>query len=227
MLHIAIQVRELATSNLNSLVLAASNPEKMLRLLRGRLQEALIALQGDLTRAERQAERRRAEAAQLAATVASWTDKARTAMDHKREDLARAALLAREDVQMSADRALADADALAAQARETAEVMQQLEAKLAETGERLRDEEFHRQSKPQPACPAPGATRAERILDGITSLEKRVDFATESRAQPAPASVDAEIETLVREAKVRDELAAMKAAAKPAAPRKGKSKAAR
>ena len=227
MLHIAIQVRELATSNLNSLVLAASNPEKMLRLLQGRLQEALIALQGDLTRAERQAERRRTETAQLAATAASWTDKARTAMDHKREDLARAALLAREDVQNSADDALTDAEVLAAQARETAEVMEQLEAKLAETGERLREEELHRQSKTQPAGTARGATRAERILDGIASLEKRVDFATGSRAQPAPASVDAEIETLVREAKVRDELAAMKAAAKPAAPRKGKPKAAR
>src|SRR5688572_20992367 len=138
MLHIAIQVRELATSNLNSLVRSASNPEKMLRLLQGRLQEAVIALQGDLTRAERQAERLRAEAAQLAATAAGWTDKAKTAMDHKREDLARAALLAREDAQQSADRALAEAEAQAGQARETAGVVQQLEAKLAETGERLR-----------------------------------------------------------------------------------------
>jgi phage shock protein A len=227
MLHIAIQVRELATSNLNSLVLSASNPDKMLRLLRGRLQEALIALQGDLTRSERQAERHRAQAAQLAAAATGWTDKAKTAMDHKREDLARAALLAREDVQHSADRALADAEALRSQAREIAEVMQQLEAKLAETGERLRDAEFHRQSKPEPASPAAGATRAERILDGIASLEKRVDFAAGNGARPAPASVDAEIETLVRDAKVRDELAAMKAAAKPPAPRKGKPKAAR
>jgi len=226
MLHIAIQIRELASSNLNSLVSSASHPEKMLRLLKSRLQEAVIALQGDLSRAQRQSERRRAEAAQLAETAAGWTGKAKTAMDHKRDDLARAALLAREDVQNSTDRALSDADVLAAQAQEIAAVVAQLEAKLAETAERL-NAEAPRSRTEQPGSAAAASSRAERILDGIATLEKRVDFATEGRPQPAPASVDAEIEQLVREAKVRDELAAMKAAAKPAAPRKAKPKARR
>jgi phage shock protein A len=224
MLHIAIQVRELAASNLASLVSSAGNPEKVLRLLQGRLQEAVIALQGDLSRARRESERRRAEAATLATTAAGWTDKAKTAMDHKREDLARAALLAREDVQNSADRALAEADSLAAQADEVAEVIGQLEAKLAETGERLRDETLRRRPVSPSSPGAAGSSRAERIMDGIATLEKRVDFATETRARPAPASVDAEIEQLAREARVRDELAAMKASAKPAAPRKAKAK---
>jgi phage shock protein A len=224
MLHIAIQVRELASSNLNSLVSAASQPEKMLRLLQSRLQESIIALQGDLTRTQRQSERHRAESAALAATAAGWTDKARVAMDHKREDLARAALLAREDTQNAADRALADAEALAEQARDLETVLGELDAKLAETRERLADEALRRHGEPRSASGSSAATRGERIMDGIEALEKRIDFATDGRAQPAPASVDAEIAAMVREAKVRDELAAMKAAAKPAPAKKAKRK---
>jgi phage shock protein A len=223
MLHIAIQVRELAASNLSSLVSSASNPEKMLRLLKSRLQESVIALQGDLTRAERKAERRRVEASSFAATAAGWTTKARTAMDHKREDLARAALLAREDAQNAADRALADAESLTAQARDVAEVLGELEAKLVETRERLRDEALRHGPEPQPASCSLGTSRGERIKDSIEALEKRIDFATEGRARPAPSSVDAEIAQMVREAKVREELAAMKAAARPA-PAKKKAK---
>src|SRR5687767_11059732 len=99
MRHIAIHIKELTGSNLNALVGAASNPVKMLRLLQSELQESVITLQGDLTRAQRQAERLETGAAQLASKAAEWTGKAKTAMDHKREDLARAALLTREQTE--------------------------------------------------------------------------------------------------------------------------------
>jgi phage shock protein A len=63
------------------------------------------------------------------------------------------------------------------------------------------------------------------MLERVTTLEKRVEFAAGRRAAPAPASVEAEIEQLQRESKVRDELAAMKAAAGTAKPaRKPKAK---
>jgi phage shock protein A len=58
-------------------------------------------------------------------------------------------------------------------------------------------------------------------MDRISTLEKRVDFAAESkRPGPAPAAVDEEIERLAREARVDAELAAMKADGKPAPTRK-------
>jgi phage shock protein A len=219
MRHIAIHIKELTGSNLNALVGSASNPVKMLRMLQSELQEAVIALQGDLSRAQRQAERIEAGAAQLAAKAAEWTAKAKTAMDHKREDLARAALLTREQTEADAASMAAEARAMAAQAGEIGEVIAELEAKLAETRERIEAETARSQAARPTSEPA--ATRGERILDRISTLEKRVDFAAEKkRPCPAPAAIDEEIERLAREAKVDAELAAMKSRGKTAPTRK-------
>jgi phage shock protein A len=221
MRHIAIHIKELTTSNLNTLVGSASNPVKMLRLLQSELQESVIALQGDLTRAQRQAERLETGAAQLSAKAADWTGKAKIAMDHKREDLARAALLTREQTQAEAEKMASEARAMAAQAGEIGEVIAELEAKLSETRERIAAETAHNQAL-RPS--ADGATRGERIMDRISTLEKRVDFAAEKRPDPAPAAIDEEIERLAREARVNEELAAMKAAGEAAPARKAKAK---
>ncbi len=219
MRHIAIHIKELTGSNLNALVGAATHPVRMLRLLQSELQESVIALQGDLNRAQRQAERLEGGAAQLSAKAAEWTAKARTAMDHKREDLARAALLTREQTEADAAHMADEARAMAAQAGEIGEVIAELEAKLAETRERI-EAETARNSASRPAAD-PGATRGERIMDRISTLEKRVDFAAEKkRPGPPPAAIDEEIERLAREARVTEELAAMKAAAKPAPARR-------
>src|SRR6187399_2722398 len=104
MLHFVVQVNQLVSSNLTSMVTAASNPVKMLGLFQRQLQEYVITLQGDLSRARRRQERLASQALELDFAAADWTDKAQVAMDHKREDLARAALLTREQT-------LADAEA--------------------------------------------------------------------------------------------------------------------
>lgn len=225
MLHIAVQVKELVSSNLNALVETATNPVKMLRLLQRELQEFVVALQGDLSRAQRRGERLVEEAAKLDRAAVDWTAKAQVAMDHKREDLARAALLTREQCVADAERARADAEAAAGEAREIAATLAELEAKLAETDARLAEETLRAQAGTT-ASVANGApaNRSERFRDRVATLEKRVDFAAGRRPDPAPVSVDAEIEQLARNAKVSEELAAMKAAAKPAAAGKPKAK---
>ena len=65
MLHIAVQVRELVSSNISGMIDAAGNPRKMLNLLRRQIEEAIISLQGDLTRAQRREARLEREAAAL------------------------------------------------------------------------------------------------------------------------------------------------------------------
>lgn len=228
MLHIAVQVKELVSSNLNTMVETATNPLKMLRLLQHELQEFIVALQGDFTRAERRRERHADQAVQLDQTAAEWTQKAQVAMTHKREDLARAALLTREQAVADAARARGDADRADDEVREIAQAIADLEAKLAETDARLAEEAARAQAKAPATATAASASRSERMLDRVATLEKRVGFAAERRAPataPDAASVEAEIEQLAREARVNAELAAMKASAKPAvAPRKPKAK---
>ncbi len=229
MLHIAVQVKELVSSNLNTMVETATNPLKMLRLLQHELQEFIVALQGDFTRAERRRDRHADEAAKLDQAAADWTQKAQVAMTHKREDLARAALLTREQAQADAARARADAGTAQDEVREIAQAIADLEAKLAETDARLAEETARAQARaPAAATAAAGTSRSERMLDRVATLEKRVGFATERRTQasaPSAAAVEAEIEALAREARVSEELAAMKSAATAVkAPAKAKAK---
>lgn len=224
MLHIAIQVKELVSSNLNAIVETAGNPVKMLRLLQQELQEFVIALQGDLTKARRRAERLGDEAAKLDRTAAGWSEKAQVAISHKREDLARAALLTREQAFADAEQARDAAKSAAAEADEIGQAMTELKAKLAETNARL-VEEIARPKADSTGGSASCATRAERFADRVTTLEKRVGFVAGGRAKAAPVAVDAEIEQLRREARVNEELAAMKAAAKSPPVRTRKTKA--
>ena len=225
MLNFVVQVNQLVSCNLNSMVTAASNPVKMLGLFQRELQEYIIALQSDLGRARRQQERLASQALELDAKAADWTDKAKLAMDHKREDLARSALLAREQTLADAETARAGAQAAQAEADQLARAMADLEAKLAETSARIAEERTR--ATPAAGGGAPAANRSERVMDRVATLEKRLDFATQPQPAPGPASVDAEIEQLRRDSKVSEELAAMKAAARPATAGKAKAKAKR
>jgi len=115
MLHVAVQIKELISSNVTSAVEAASNPFKMLMNLQREIEEAIISLQRERTLASQRKTRLEAQLTQQELLEASWSDKAKTAMNHDREDLARQALMAREDcaaaiTKIKDDIATADAD---------------------------------------------------------------------------------------------------------------------
>lgn len=221
MIHIAVRVRELVSSNVDSMVGSASNPAKMLKLLRTEIEESLITLHGDLSKAKRQHERLLAEAEATSARAEEWTAKARTAMDHKREDLARSALLAREDERAEAEKLRDAARDASETVKELTDAIERLEAKRTEAIAKLKD--LPREAQGASAA-GTGDTKAERHLDRIERMERRVDLTSEARAQPAPASVDAEIAALRRDAELAAELAAMKARAGSTKPATRKAK---
>ena len=64
MFRIAVQVRELISSNVTSALDSASDPAKMLGRLQREIDEALIGLTGERTKARRQAERLETELGQ-------------------------------------------------------------------------------------------------------------------------------------------------------------------
>lgn len=207
MIHIAVRVRELVSSNVDAMLDKADNPEKMLRHLRAQVEESLISLTGDVSRARRRHERLAAEAARVATQAEEWTAKAKTAVEHKREDLARAALLAREN---DRDRAAQLADEAAA-AKAEADEVEQAVALL----ERKREEVLQRLASLPRAAGAGGASamadsKAERHIDRIDELERRIAFGMDGAPAPDPAAVEAEIAALQREAQIDAELAGMK-----------------
>ncbi len=95
MFRVAIQIKELISSNVTSVIEAASNPAKMLTMLQREIEESIIALTGERTRVSQAKRRLEASLVQNELREADWSDKAKVAMDHGREDLARQALLAR------------------------------------------------------------------------------------------------------------------------------------
>lgn len=215
MIHIAVRVRELVSSNVDNLVGKASDPAKMLKLLRTEIEENLIGLQGELSRAKRESDALDAEAKKATSDADAWTDKAKVAMDHGREDLARSALLAREDERKRASGLNARAGEAKSEVRELEQTMATLDDKLTETRARLA-------SMQGSACTSSVSdhqrtSRSQKALDKISSLEKRVDFIDSDRHEPRPASVDAEIAQLGMDAAINAELDAMRSDSKPKA----------
>lgn len=210
MFEIAVRVKELASSNLNNLVDQASSPAKMLKLLQLELEETIISLSGDATRAERRTGHAIAQAAAQDQAAADWQDKAKLALANDRADLARAALGEKENTLASA--ALSRQSAAQAEAERVTlgAAIADLEIRLAETRERLRAE----LAKEQTGANAVAATsnrQVDAMSDRIAVLEKRIDFAEAgSDASTKAASLDQELAALQREARLDEELAALK-----------------
>lgn len=219
MITIAIRAREIVSSNVDSLVSKAGEPRKMLRLLQSEIEEALIALHGDAAKAKRQQERMQDTAVRLAAGAEEWTGKAKIAIDHGREDLARAALLTREAERAKAADAAAAAEALGTQIEDAASVIADLEAKRAAITARIAD-----MAQTEAAATPAADTHIDRRIDRIEALERRAGFADAPAEAPSPTALDDEIAGLQQASAIEAELAALKATAAPAKKAAGKKR---
>lgn len=144
-------------------------------------------------------------------------------MDHGREDLARQALLAREDCRQTIARLKDEIAAADANLAEIDAAVRELEVKREET----RAEAKAQMAADEAARAGSGggaASRAEAHLNRINTLGQRAHFATEDEAPlRTNASVEREIEEMRRASTIEAELAALKAAA-PAPARKAAAK---
>lgn len=209
MITIAIRARQIVSSNVDSLVSKAGQPRKMLRLLQSEIEEALIALHGDTAKARRQQGRLHDTATRLAAGTEDWTGKAKVAVDHGREDLARAALLTREAERAKAADAIAAAAALDSQIADANAVIAELEAKRTAISARIADL-VQPETAAKPVADTRNDTPIDRRIDRIEALERRAGFADGPADTPSPASLDDEIAGLQKASAIEAELAAMK-----------------
>lgn len=226
MFRIAIQIKELVSSNVTSALDTASNPAKMLNRLLREIEESLIGLTGELTKARRQKERLEIDMTQAELRESDWSDKVKTAMDHGREDLARQALLAREDCRVGIARLQHDATERQSVITEMEEAESQLEAKRTEVRTRIAEQQAVDGDGCGGVAAGGFARRTERRMDHIVDLEKRTEFATETTAASrANAAVEREIEEMRRARAIEEELAILRGGA--AASEKPQKKAAK
>ena len=196
--NLAKRLGAAAVSNIDALITKATDPAKLAGLMRHEMEDAVVAMQGELTRKTRLVELLGQKAENHEAQAKEWAAKAKTAMEHKREDLARSALLAAEDDKQQAAAAVAEAKDVSGTVAELQEAMATLEAKLADA--------------PVPAAKAKasgsGKAPHQRMMDRLDALEKRVGFA--STGEPSKAEVEDEIAALAREKRVDEQLAKLK-----------------
>ena len=228
MFRIATQVRELISSNITSALDSATNPAKMLARLQREIEDALIGLTGEMNKAQRQQDRLAAELSQALQREADWGDKARIAMDHGREDLARQALLAREDCRNGIASTEQDSDRLAADIAAMDAAVRELGNKRADVMARLADQRAAEGDASDNVTRGGFASRTEQRMDTIADLEKRTEFAAAGAASGrSEAAINREIEEMRRDRAIDAELAAMRngaTAAKPATSKSGRSK---
>lgn len=217
MMNLAVRARELISSNVDALIDKASNPAKMLRLLLTELEENLIGLHGDLSTAQREHSRLVVQAEKVATDAEGWTAKAKVAVDHGREDLAHAALLARESGRKHAAELASESEGAAGKVGAIEAAIAELEAKREDVAARLKD------ATPSSATPAAGKSgkdddRLSRRMDRLDAIERRVSFG--GAEAPSEAEIEAEIAALAQESALEAELADMKKPAAKKAPRK-------
>ncbi|MFT7288753.1 MAG: phage shock protein A [Halieaceae bacterium] len=126
------RMSDIINSNLNSLLDQAEDPDKMIRLIIQEMEDTLVEVRSSSARvlADRKAAARRVE--QLEAEVRSWEDKARLAVSKGREDLARAALQEKREIQE-------ELDAMSSELAVTDDHIDQLNDEIAKLQAKLND----------------------------------------------------------------------------------------
>ncbi|MEM7689846.1 MAG: PspA/IM30 family protein [Pseudomonadota bacterium] len=209
----ASKLQDMITRNVESVIEAATSPAKKLASLQREIEEAIIELEGERSRANARKVRLEGMLVQNELKEADWEDKAKTAMGHGREDLARQALMAREASQAAVEKARGE---LAQTHRELADIekaMMDLEDKRTDAIERARAQAEVDALNAEMENTHPSTAKADALRSKIAGLQKRIEFAAEQFTEKQSArSIDDEIDEVESKRRIDIEIEAMKRA---------------
>ena len=136
-MSIFTRIKDIVNSNINSLLDKAEDPEKMLRLMIGEMEDTVIDLK--TTTAARMAEAIRSEkkVEEAKATVERWQGRAELAIEKGKDDLAREALIEKKHAQEAYERALENISSLKKSVEEGKEEIRTLEDKIKAAKDKL------------------------------------------------------------------------------------------
>ena len=136
-MSIFTRFKDVVNSNINSLLDKAEDPEKMLRLMIGEMEDTVIDLK--TTTAARMAEAIRSEkkVEEAKATVERWQGRAELAIEKGKDDLAREALIEKKHAQEAYERALENISSLKKSVEEGKEEIRTLEDKIKAAKDKL------------------------------------------------------------------------------------------
>ncbi len=126
------RVTDIANANINALLDKAEDPEKMVRLMIIEMEETLVEVRTTSARmlADKKTLHRKAE--QLSKLAHDWENKAALAIQKDREDLARAALLEKHDIEQDVIAVRKELEEYDIQLAKLSDDIEQLQLKLAD-----------------------------------------------------------------------------------------------
>lgn len=129
-MSIFTRLSDIVNSNISALLDKAENPEKMIRMVIQEMEETLVEVRSGTAKviAEKKTLTRRAE--QLRKQANDWEQKAELALSKGREDLAKAALVEKANINASVDITEADLAKLDTTLDKLSAEIEQLQAKL-------------------------------------------------------------------------------------------------
>jgi len=211
------RLKDIASSNINSMLDRAEDPEKLIRLMIQEMEETLVEIKSACAGAMAGTKKVQREADAVTEQARQWDDKARLAVDKGREDLAREALVAKRRYTQRGevlDRELAEAQTLVETYQED---IRQLENKLASVKEKRRMlverhiAASHRKKANQDIRRAESAevmARFEHLNNRVERMEAEAQLVNFAKKN----SLENEFDRLAGDEEIERELAAIKRA---------------
>lgn len=211
------RMTDIINSNINSMLDQAEDPEKMIRLIIQEMEDTLVEVRSSSARvlADRKDAARRLEQVQEEAD--SWEQKAKLAISKGREDLARAALQEKHEIDD-------EVSAVASELQATDEHIAQLNVEVAQLQQKLTDAKAKQKALLMRSKTVESRIKVKRqihreALDGafqrFDHFERRMD-SLESQLESmdigreVPADLAAEIGALAEDERITDELERLK-----------------
>jgi len=212
------RLSDIVNSNLNAILANAEDPEKIIRLVIQEMEDTLVEVRSQAVRAiaDRRELERRAEG--LIREEAEWRRRAELALSRNREDLAKAALQARVNVERERRELERHTATLADSLERQNEDIGKLQSKLADARSRQRalatrhkvaDGRLKLKKRLYDERINDAFSRFEQVERALDEAEGRVEAYDLGRAAGRP-TLEQELAGLETEAAVEDELAAMK-----------------
>ena len=211
------RARDIFAANMTELLDRAEDPARMIRMIILEMEETLVEIRAGAARWIADGKEMRRAVARLDELQANWTEKAELALSKGREDLARQALIERQN---AADMA----DGLRAEMATVEATLKGYEADIAKLQAKLREARARQNAISSRIESAVTRAKARQVMHGSRTeeafakfeiLERRADFAegrADALALTGPKSLEEEIAELKASEQVDAELEAMKAA---------------
>ena len=205
------RIKDIVNSNINSLLDKAEDPEKMLKLMIGEMDEAIIKVKSDTAAkmANLKSFEKKVEEAEKA--VSRWQERAELAIDKGSDEMAKEAIRERKVAEEILDSLRNDKAVLEKEVEEGKKELETLSSKLEEAKERLRTMPPKKEVvkvKEEETKPTPRPnTRFEELENRINRLEAYREL---SKKTQEPKKEEKTAEEKLEELEIENEIARIK-----------------